>query len=124
MTSKLDEQNKIVCDTLDQQVEQLDDLTLARLKAARLKALAQLEQSKPSILQRFFGEQMMVKGALATSFSVVAVLVMLNLNSGDKINQQDVLMAMMNPVLSEDPDMLEQLEFLAWLEEQEQGQDS
>ena len=101
---------------LDQSVAQLDDLTLAKIKAARLSALEQ--GSKP----RFWSAISPKQGALALCFSLLMVVVLVDpFNNGDELtlDPELALMAAMNPVLAEEPEMLSELEFLAWLEQEQ-----
>jgi len=100
---------------LNDDIAQLDELTLAKLKAARVKAL---EQQKALPWWRNLNVS---QGVLATSFSLFMVFVLVKplQQSPDVTAVSELqLMAAMNPVLSEDTEMLEQLEFVAWLEQE------
>lgn len=105
-------QNRVNAE-LDKSVESLNELTLAKIKSARLKVIEQAQN-------KHWWQKITIKsGVLATAMSVclVALLVM---PSGE--HQQDAelaLMAAMNPVLAEEPEMLSDLEFLAWLEQEQ-----
>lgn len=120
----------LITQALDEKVENLNELTKAKLSAARKNALAKQQAPKESLidwLKKTTGS-LGVTGSLATSFSVLAIVFVMLKNPSSieplesSINEQQVLMAMMNPVLAEDPEMLDQLEFIAWLEQE--GQDS
>ena len=100
---------------LDAEVAQMDELTLAKLKAARLKAI-ELGQSQP-----WWRKFSLSQGVMATSFSLFMVFILVNpLQQSPSLSavSELQLMAAMNPVLSEDTEMLEQLEFVAWLEQE------
>ena len=105
-------QNKVNAE-LNQSVAQLDELTLAKIKAARLTALEQA--NKLTWWQKLGFKQ----GALATSFSLLLVAVLVAPISGNKETDELALMAAMNPVLAEEPEMLSDLAFLAWLEQEQ-----
>ena len=112
---------KHVNQALDQQIENMDSFTEARIKAARLNALA----AKPSSWWRNIS---LPQGIAASALSVFVVALVLNpfesADQGVLELSESQLMAAMNPVLTEDPEMLEQLEFMAWLEQEailEQG---
>lgn len=97
---------------LDEQDEQLDELTLAKLKAARLQALAQQKQSKSPV-------SWMLAGAF--SVALVAVIWVKQPVTPEALSP----LAALDTVMTEETEMLEQLEFLAWLEQEEllkQGQ--
>jgi len=109
---------------LDDELLDLDPLTQAKLQVARLNALEQTK--KTAWWQRINLSQ----GVLATSFSLFMVFILVKPFGGEKTMpgiSEAQLLAAMNPVLSEDVEMLEQLEFVAWLEQEsmlEQGDDS
>lgn len=109
---------------LDQQIENMDSFTEARIKAARLNALA----AKPT---SWWQKVTLPQGLAASALSVAVVTVALNPFQSDQQGTMQLsesqLMAAMNPILTEDPEMLEQLEFMAWLEQEailEQGSQS
>ena len=98
---------------LDDSVEQLDELTTAKIKAARIKALERVNQVP------WWRKITLGQGAFATAFSLVlAALLIIPLKSNQD-NDDLALMAAMNPVLAEAPEMLSDLEFLAWLEQEQ-----
>lgn len=102
-----------VSDALDAELGSIDELTQAKLQAVRLKALEQ--QSKAKWWQLSWQN----KGLMASAFSVtLAVVVWFSPSQVDDLNQELLMQVMQNPELTEDPDMLEQLEFLAWLEQE------
>jgi hypothetical protein len=105
---------------LDQSVAQLDDLTLAKIKAARLNALG--NANKPSFWRSISRVLSPKQGALALCFSLLMVLVFVAPFSEQTeltLEPELALMAAMNPVLAEEPEMLSELEFLAWLEQEQ-----
>lgn len=98
---------------LDKSVDQLDELTLAKIQAARLTALTKAKE-KP-----WWQKVSLTQGAVATSFSVILVALLIIPLKTDQDNDDLALMAAMNPVLAEAPEMLSDLEFLAWLEQEQ-----
>lgn len=98
---------------LDKSVDQLDELTLAKIQAARLTALAKAKE-KP-----WWQKTSLTQGVVATSFSVILVALLIIPLKTDQDNDDLALMAAMNPVLAEAPEMLSDLEFLAWLEQEQ-----
>lgn len=105
-------QNKVNAE-LNESVEQLDGLTLAKIKAARLNAL---EQAKS---KGWWQKLTLTHGVVATSFSLLLVTILIIPLKTDQDNDDLALMAAMNPVLAEEPEMLSDLEFLAWLEQEQ-----
>ena len=116
MTDKTQQQvQQRVNQALDAELAQMDELTLSKIKAARLKAL-ELGQHKPWWRKFSFSQ-----GIVATSFSLFMVFILVKpMQPSSTITAvtERQLMAAMNPVLSEDTEMLEQLEFVAWLEQE------
>lgn len=103
-----------VAEILDAEVNEFDDFTLARLKAARLNAL---EQGKSSgLLGR---SNWLSRGALAGVLTV-GFVALLQVSSPKSVTPASelALMAAMNPVLDEELELLEDLEFVAWLEQE------
>lgn len=105
-------QNKVNTE-LDNSVANLDELTLAKIKSARLKALEQGQN------KYWWQKVSLTQGMVATSFSLfLAALILVPLTTNQQ-NDELALMAAMNPVLTEEPEMLSDLEFLAWLEQEQ-----
>ena len=105
-----------VNEALDRDVAQLDEWTLAKLKAARLNAMAQAATPRSKWRPLSWPQGMMASGVgLAL---VMMAVVNLNPESSPAGISEQQLLAAMNPVLSEDMDLLEQLEFVAWLEQE------
>lgn len=133
MSSKTEQQmtnnERLAIQALDNKVANLDELTKAKLSAARLNALAKSGKQSFGLVSWFkqMTQNLGVTGSLATSFSVLAIVFVMVKSpsnesmSGNQLDEELALMAMMTPELTEDPDMLEQLEFIAWLEQEGQG---
>lgn len=98
---------------LDKSIDQLDELTLAKIKAARLTALEQANRKS------WWQKLSLTQGLVATSFSIFLVAVLIIPLKTNQDNDDLALMAAMNPVLAEEPEMLSDLEFLAWLEQEQ-----
>ena len=105
-------QNKVNAE-LDNSTQELDALTLAKITAVRKKALEQ----KPN--KAWWKNISLSQGVLATSFSLFAVALLVQQLSLTEPNDDLALLAMMNPVLAEEPEMLSDLEFLTWLEHEQ-----
>ena len=125
MTNQIEQRVQTrVTQALNDELLPLDELTQAKLTAARLNALAQAKQ-KP-----WWRRLSLSQGVLATSFSLFMVFVLVQPTGGKRADFESTemqLLAAMNPILSEDVEMLEQLEFVAWLEQEsllEAGHDS
>ena len=101
---------------LDRELENLDELTAAKLKRARLNALAHRPAQKP--WWQSFG---LPQGLAASGVSLALVFALVKpftpADAGLSPTELQ-LMAVMNPVLSEEPEMLQELEFIAWLEQE------
>lgn len=113
MTIEQDKLQGRVNTELDQSMENIDELTKAKLQAARLHALEQAK-SKP-----WWQKISLQQGVVATSFSLLAVALLVQQQFPQQQDDELALMAMMEPVLSEEPDMLSDLEFLLWLEQEQ-----
>lgn len=98
---------------LDHSIESINELTKAKLQAARLQALEQAK-SKP-----WWQKISLQQGVVATSFSLLAVALLVQQQFPQQQHDELALMAMMEPVLSEEPDMLSDLDFLLWLEQEQ-----
>lgn len=105
-------QNKVNAE-LNESVEQLDELTLAKIKAARLSAIERAQN------KAWWQKISLSQGVVAMSFSLFLVAVLIIPLKTDQDNGDLALMAAMNPVLAEEPEMLSDLEFLAWLEQEQ-----
>lgn len=102
---------------LEQQVNDLDELTLAKLKSARLQAMQQMKPSWSQRINQLMTAPLGLGGACAV---ILVVMVSINWQTQPELNiSADELAAYMNPVLTEDPDMLTDLEFFAWLEDEQ-----
>ncbi len=115
---KLEQQAELqaqVNQALDKDIANLDGFTEARIQAARLNALANANQ-------HWWQKLTLPQGLAASALSVAAVVAIVNPlqseNPANGIISEEQLMASLNPVLVEDPEMLEQLEFVAWLEQE------
>lgn len=98
---------------LETSLQQLDELTLSKIKAARLKALAQQPKSP-------WWSSLLAKQAGAAVFcSALVAAVVLQPETKVELDSELALLAAMNPVLSEDPEILQDLDFLLWLEQQQ-----
>ena len=98
---------------LDNSVANLDELTLAKIKSARLRALEQGQN-------RYWWQKLSLRqGVVATSFSLFVVALLLVPLTTSQQDDELALLAAMNPVLTEEPEMLSDLEFLAWLEQEQ-----
>ena len=110
--SELQLQSRVNAD-LDKSVDSLDELTLAKIKSARFKAIEQA-------LSKHWWQKVSVKSrVLATAMSVSLVVLLVMPSGKDQQHSELALMAAMNPVLAEEPEMLSDLEFLAWLEQEQ-----
>jgi len=101
---------KSVTGALDQSIEHLDGHTLSRLNQARHRALAQTE--KP----RFFNAQWIKAGAIA---AVIITLVNGWMMFSSPNNQQFNTDGFDLVVANEDFELMQELEFIAWMIEQE-----
>lgn len=101
-----------VSQSLDNDIAQIDELTLAKLKSARLNALEKGKVNNQSWPSRLLSGQ----GMMASAAAILIVVLAVNRNSPELSGQSDLMTAFMNPVLQEDPDMLAELEFVTWLE--------
>lgn len=109
--------NKVNAD-LDESVANLDELTLAKIKSARLTALEQAQS-------KLWWQKISLKqGLLATSMSLCLVALLIVPSGQEPQDNELALMAAMNPVLTEEPEMLSDLEFLAWLDQEQLLQQS
>ncbi len=106
--------NKLIQDSvigsLDESIEHLDAHTLSRLNQARHRALAQVE--KP----RLFNPQWLKAGAFA--FLLVTVIngwLFFSTSNIQQMNTDDFEMI----VASEDYELIQDLDFVAWMIEQE-----
>jgi len=101
---------KSLTDTLDESIEHLDGHTLSRLNQARHRALAQTE--KP----HFFNAQWIKAGAIA---AVIITLVngwmMFSSPSIQQMNTDGFELVIAN----EDFELMQELDFIAWMIEQE-----
>ena len=98
---------------LDESVTSLDELTKAKLQAARNIALAKAQQ-KP-----WWQKLNLQQGLVATSFSLLAVALIVQQQMPEQGADEQALMAMLEPTLQEEPEMLSELEFLVWLEQEQ-----
>jgi len=109
---------------LDQSVDEIDGATLSRLRQARYAAIQQQQRRQPLWMSR---------PALASAFSVSAlalVVVLMTTHSGsevtpliandDSVEQMDDLNLLAN---SEDLDLVQDMEFYEWLEQQDEAGD-
>lgn len=118
MKQTANESNQVsVEQALDAQLGNLDELTRAKLTAARLNALEQSQSQ--SGWQKLLNMSWASKGIMASAFSVTfAVVLWLAPIGQNAVDEELLFQVMQNPVLTEDPEMLEQLEFIAWLEQE------
>jgi len=101
---------KAVIDSLDNSIEHLDAYTLSRLNQARQHALAQAE--KP----RWFNPQWLKAGAFAVLLvTVINGLLFFSTSNIQQMNTDDFELI----VASEDFELLQDLDFVAWMLEQE-----
>lgn len=99
-------------DALDQSIESLDPTIRRRLNQARMAAVKQ----KPQIWQAWFKPAGFL--ASATAIAITVMLVAPNYQSDIQADWQQPLLT---DVMSEDPDMLDDLEMLFWLAEEVQS---
>ena len=101
---------KVVIESLDNSIEHLDAYTLSRLNQARQHALDQAE--KP----RWFNPQWLKAGAFAVLLvTVINGWLFLSTSNIQQMNTYDFELI----VASEDFELLQDLDFVAWMIEQE-----
>lgn len=110
-----------VNEALNQELNDVEPLTQAKITAARLQALSSVERhSETSVWRGFFDKPKAVAfgAALSAVFSVVLISTVLpETEQTLEIYEQTALEALFIPELEEDPQMLDQLEFIAWLQQ-------
>lgn len=101
---------KTVIESLDNSIEHLDAYTLSRLNQARQHALAQAE--KP----RWFNPQWLKAGAFAVLLvTVINGWLFFSTSTIQQMNSDDFELI----IASEDFELLQELDFVAWMIEQE-----
>lgn len=106
---------------LDEELEQIDYVTKMKLSSSRQKAAAAYNKAHQKGVgigvKSFFSKWQGTAAAGVFSLALLAVFIPA---TNDTLQSSDdmLMLAMFNPVLEEEPEMLEQLEFIAWLEQE------